>query len=99
MEIIAQTTATKVSPRKVRLIADVIRNKPVRQALTMLSLTNKHGAYVLLKAVKSAVANAMHNTKVTEDNLVLYRLEINEGPALKRYHASTRVRTHPYKKK
>lgn len=99
MEIIAKTTATRISPRKVRLVADTIRRKPVKQALEALSLSDKRGSYVLLKVIKSAVANAINNVKVSTDNLMIETLEITEGPFLKRFRPSTRGRVHPYKKR
>ena len=99
MEITAIAKSVRVSPRKVRLVADSIRNVPAKKALQMLTLIEKRGAYVLTKALKSAIANAVNNAKMVEDNLMIYRLEITEGPALKRFHASTRGRIHPYKKK
>ena len=91
--------AVKVSTRKVRLVADAIRNQPVKDALQTLALTQKHGAYVLIKALKSAVANAVVNSKMQEDQLVISQLIVNEGQFLKRFHASTRGRVHGYKKR
>lgn len=92
-----QSTAkgVKVTTRKVRLVADAIRNQSVQDALRMLSLTPKHGAYVLTKAIKSAAANS----KVAEDQLQIAQLIVNEGQFLKRFRASTRGRIHGYKKR
>lgn len=87
--------AVKVSTRKVRLVADAIRNQSVSDALKTLALTPKHGAYVLEKAIKSAVANS----KLAEEQLQIAELIINEGQFLKRFRASTRGRIHPYKKR
>lgn len=91
--------AVKVSTRKVRLVADAIRNQSVADAFKTLALTKKHGAYVLTKALKSAVANAVINNKMKEDQLVIGQLLVNEGQFLKRFHASTRGRVHGYKKR
>ncbi len=95
----ATAKSTKISTRKVRLVADVIRNQSVKDALKILALTKKHGAYALTKALQSAVANAVTNNKMQEDNLVISELIINEGQFLKRFHASTRGRVKPYKKR
>lgn len=95
----AHTKGAKVSTRKVRLVADAIRNQSVTDALRLLSLTPKHGAYVLEKALKSAAANAMNSTKVSQDQLVISQLLINEGQFLKRFRPSTRGRVHGYKKR
>lgn len=99
MEIKAQSQTVRISPRKVRLVAGVIRNKPVVQALETLSLINKRGASVLEKTLKSAFSNAVNNAKLKEDLLTIKSIEIGEGPFLKRYRPSTRGRVHPYKKR
>ena len=99
MEIVAQSKSVRISARKVRLVADVIRNKSVDQALNSLALIKKRGTAVLYKTLKSAVANAINNAKQKQDELVIKSIEIGEGPFLKRSRASTRGRQHPYKKR
>lgn len=98
MEIKAESQE-RISARKVRLVADVIRNKPVATVLSTLTLIKKRGARVLYKTIKSAIANAIHNNKLREDALIIKRIEVTQGPFLKRYHPSTRGRVHPYKKR
>jgi large subunit ribosomal protein L22 len=99
MEVKAESKTVRVSPRKVRLVADVIRNKSVNQALGVLSLLDKRGASVLNKTLKSAISNAVNNAKLKEDLLRIKSIEIGEGAFLKRYHPSTRGRIHPYKRR
>src|SRR3989338_2573904 len=99
MEITAISRSVRVSPRKVRLVADAIAEKSVVAALRMLQTMQKRAAYPLEKTIKSAIANAVNNRKLTADSLVIKRLEITEGQALKRFHPSTRGRVHPYKKR
>lgn len=100
MEIQAVTRDVRVSPRKVRVVADAVRNaSSVEEALAVLSLLKKRGAYSLSKTLKSAVANAVNNAKLEKENLLIARIEITEGQALKRYHPSTRGRIHPYKRR
>lgn len=99
MEFIAQTNGVRISPRKVRLIADSIRGLSIEKALRSLSLTQKRGSSVLEKAIKSAMSNALHNKNVSQENLVLSVIDVGEGQALKRYHPSTRGRVHTYKKR
>lgn len=99
MEVTASAKSMKISTRKVRLVADSVRDMSAKKALQTLSLVEKRGASVLIKVLKSAIANAVHNAKLVEENLIIYRLEVNEGPFLKRFHASTRGRIHPYKKR
>lgn len=99
MEVTATSKSVRISPRKVRLVADSIRNMSAKKALGMLGLIEKRGSYILVKTLKSAIANAVNNAKLAEENLIIHRLEVNEGSFLKRYHASTRGRIHPYKKR
>ena len=95
----AHASQVRISTRKVRLVADSIRNMSAADALLSLGMTKKHGSYALIKALRSAMANAVNNNKLSGDNLVIARLEVNEGPFLKRFHASTRGRVHGYKKR
>src|SRR5690348_986246 len=99
MEITAVAKSVRVSPRKVRLVAGAIKNMPASKALDQLTLVEKRGSSILIDVIKSAIANAVNNKKLEKDNLLIARLEINQGSSLKRYHASTRGRVHPYKKK
>jgi large subunit ribosomal protein L22 len=99
MEVNAKSNTVRVSPRKVRLVADAIRNKSIAQAMNILSLTNKRGATVLYKTLKSVISNAVNNAKIKENMLIIKSIEIGEGPFLKRYRPSTRGRIHPYKRR
>lgn len=99
MEITAMTTQARISPRKVRIVADAVRNMQLEEALTALKVIRKRGASVLEKTLQSAVANAVNNKQLDRANLRIAKIEITEGPSLKRYHASTRGRIHPYKKR
>jgi large subunit ribosomal protein L22 len=99
MDIIARSKTVRISPRKVRLVADSIRNMPLDKALNVLTMTQKRGAYVLDEIFKSAIANAVNNAKKTKENLKIKAIEVWEGPSLKRYRPSTRGRIHPYKKR
>lgn len=98
MDIIAETKAVTISPRKVRLVADAIRKLTLNDALSLLALAPKRSARPLAKTLQSAIANAMHNNQLSQDSLRLKAVEVMEGPVMKRFHASTRGRIHPYKK-
>lgn len=98
MEIIAKSMSVKISPRKVRLVADSIRKMPVKKAINKLSLMNKRAAIAIAKTLKSAMANGV-NLKASEDILVIKTINVDEGPFLKRFRPSTRGRVHPYKKR
>ena len=99
MEFIAQSKSVRMTPRKVRLVADLIRNKKAEQALTMLSLLNKRAALPIQKTLKSAIANAVNNAKAERAGLMIKSVEVGQGPFLKRFRPSTRGRAHPYKKR
>ncbi|MBI5044928.1 MAG: 50S ribosomal protein L22 [Candidatus Levybacteria bacterium] len=99
MKITATSNQVRISPRKVRLVADSVRNLSLDDAFASLSVTRKRGARILEKTLASAVANAVNNAKLQKEKLSIAEIVVNEGPSLKRYHASTRGRIHPYKKR
>jgi len=77
------------SPRKVRLIADLIRNKDVKTARLLLSITPKRAAIPIKKLLDSAISNArLENSG--EENLFVKNVQVNEGPTLKRMRARAR---------
>lgn len=86
------------SPRKLRLVADVVRKMTPLQALTTLQFTNKAAAILLIKAIRSALANARQQNLAAEA-LAFKNLEVNEELKMKRVRAAGRSRRHPYIKK
>lgn len=99
MKIIAQSNGVKVSTRKIRLVADAVREMSPEQAIAMLIVLRKRGAVPVLKTLQSAIANAVNNQKLNRQDLLIGSIEVTEGQALKRFHPSTRGRIHPYKKR
>lgn len=99
MEVRAIAKNIRISPRKVRLVADAIRNLSVDNALRVLQAAEQQAAKPLIKAIKSAVANAVNNAKLDVANLAIASLQVSAGQALKRFRPSTRGRIHPYKKR
>lgn len=99
MQITAFAKSVQIGPRKVRLVAEVIRNKKVSDAQAVLALLHKRGAGALDKVLKSAIANASHNAKISPESLRIKTVEVSEGTAYKRFHPSTRGRIHPYKRR
>lgn len=85
MEATATLRYLKVSPQKVRLVADLVRGKKVEEAIQILRFTKKTSAKDLEKLLRSAVANA-ENTEggVDVDELVVSKIYVNEGPREKR---------------
>jgi large subunit ribosomal protein L22 len=74
----------RVSPRKARLVVDLIRGKSADEAATILRFTEKGAAEVVGKVLASAVANAQHNLKIGPETLVVSEAFVNEGPTIKR---------------
>ena len=74
-----------VSPRKLRLVADLIRRNPVDVALEQLRFSSKNAALPLTKIINSAVANATHNFDLKKEDLFVKALTIDGGPVFKRY--------------
>lgn len=99
MQLITRAKDIRISTRKVRLVADAIKNLSVLEALDVLLVIEKRGASSLRKVLNAAIANAVNNSKLEKSNLIIKAIDVNEGTALKRFHPSTRGRAHPYKKR
>lgn len=83
---------TRLSPQKLRLVADQIRGQRVDKALNILAFSNKKPAATLKKLLESAVANAEHNDGVDIDELKVTEIFVNQGPAMKRLRPRARGR-------
>ena len=76
----------RIAPRKMRVLADMVRGKPVAQAIEELRFTQRSGARPLFKLLVSAVANAEQAMgDVDLDRLVVSRITVDQGPTLKRW--------------
>ena len=78
------------APRKVRLVANLVRGKSIPQALMELQFLGKRAALPFAKLINSAVANATHNTKASLDGLVVKSISVTKGPTLKRARPRSR---------
>jgi len=85
MEVIAKLNRLRMSPRKVRLVAGLVRRMKVREAETQLRFLNKAAAEPILKLLLSAKANAEHNFKLNSDALWISHLTVDGGKMLKRW--------------
>ena len=85
MEVTARARYVRVSPRKARLVTDLVKGKKVEEALNILAFTKKAFAKTLIKVINSAVANAQQNNQMDVDTLMVKRIAIDGGPTLKRY--------------
>jgi len=85
METKAVAKYIRISPRKVRLVADVVRGMDVETAITTLRFMPKKGARILRKVIESAVANADQMETIDLDSLFIKEIQVNGGPMLKRF--------------
>lgn len=99
MIIKAQQSTTWISPRKLRQVANVVRGRELAQINTILSTLNKKGAQILNETIRQAVANAVNNLGIAEDQLTLKSIQVNEGPKFRRFRAGARGMAKPYAKR
>ncbi|MBR0295651.1 MAG: 50S ribosomal protein L22 [Bacilli bacterium] len=83
----AKATAlnVRITPRKARLVIDLIRGKDVKEAIAILENTNRAASAPVLKVLKSAIANATNNFGMDEDKLYVASIYANDGLRMKRY--------------
>lgn len=84
MEVAAKLKGARLSAQKARLVADLVRGKPVGDALNILTFSPKKAAHVIKKTLESAIANAEHNEGLDVDELRVTSIFVDEGPSLKR---------------
>lgn len=84
MAISAQIKYLRISPRKVRMVADLIRYKPVSEAEAILKFTAKKASRPILKLLESSIANAKNNFKKDASKLYISSIKVDGGPILKR---------------
>ncbi len=84
-EAVAISRSVGVTPRKMRLVADVVRAKSVSEAVAILHNVNKLAAVPLRKTIESAAANAVNNHGFDKDSLYISELQINDSLKMKRF--------------
>ena len=91
-ELVAKATVKyeRISSRKIKIVADLIRGKNVDEAMAILQFTNKAGAEVLTKLLKSAIANAENTKQMAHSKLYVAEIYSNQGPTLKRIRAAAK---------
>ena len=85
MEVKAVKKYLRISPTKVRLVARSIKSLPVDKAMGVLQFTRKGSAKPMTKLLKSAIANAKNNFGLSEDNLYVKKVLVDQAPTLKRF--------------
>lgn len=99
MEIKAHLKYLRMSPRKVRLVAGIVKNKSVNEADAALGFLTRRAALPLRKLLKSAIANAKHNFNLEKDRLFVKSIRVDQGPVLKRFMPRARGMAAPIRKR
>ena len=104
MESKAVLKLARVSPRKARLVADLVRGREVGEALEVLTFTRKKSAKMIKTLIESAVANAENkagrdNTSIDIDDLFIKTIFVDQGPTLRRFRPRARGMATPIQKK
>ena len=98
MEANAKVTFVRIAPRKVKIVLDLIRNKPCEEAMAILKYTPKAACEPLYKLLKSAMANA-ENKNMDVTRLYVAACSVDQGPTLKRIRARDKGRAYRINKK
>lgn len=99
MEVKAKLSYARVSSRKARLVADLVRGKNVNDAINVLTFLPKKSGLMIKKLIESAVANAGQNQTIDIDNLFVKTLMVEKGPFLKRFIPRAQGRAAEVRKK
>ncbi len=92
MEVKAVAKYIRISPRKVRILVDGIKGKPVEKGLDTVRFMPQKAAGILEKLIRSAVANADQDPSIDVDSLIIRNVIVDGGPTLKRFKARARGR-------
>jgi len=92
MQVSAILRGTRLSAQKARLVADLVRGKPVDQALNILTFSPQKAAFTIKKVLESAIANAEHNEGADIDELKVKTIYVDQGTVLKRFTARAKGR-------
>ncbi len=84
MEAVARTRYLRISPQKLRLVCNLIKGKPLAEAVSILEFTPKKAARFVSKTLLAAVANARNQQNVDEDRLYVKNVVADGGPTIKR---------------
>lgn len=90
MEARAEAKYVRISPRKMKAIADLVRGKDVKEAQAILKFVPRKGAVIFLKVLNSAAANAENNHHMDLETLYVKEVYANQGPTMKRWRAGAR---------
>jgi large subunit ribosomal protein L22 len=98
-EVRARISYLRIATRKTRYVVDMVRGKPVGEAIRILQFTRRSASEPVLKLIKSAVANAGQNEAIDVDTLFVKDIQVGAGPMLKRFQPRAMGRAFPIKKR
>lgn len=99
MGAIAITKGVRISPRKVSVVAALVRGRSVEDAITILEHTPRRSALAVKETIKSAKANAEHNHNYKPTTLFISEISVTPGPRFKRWRPAARGRALPFERK
>lgn len=99
MEVQALTRYARMSPKKVREVVRTIQGRKANDAVDLLTLIPLKSARLIVKTLKSAIANAENNNNLSADSLIVKSALVENGPVLKRFKAGARGTAMPRRKK
>jgi large subunit ribosomal protein L22 len=95
MNVTSKAKNVGIPPRKVKLIVDMVRGKPVDEALSLLKYTPNRAAKAVAKTIKTAAADAENNFEMSPSKLKIVEIFANEGETQKRHRPQSRGRVSP----
>jgi large subunit ribosomal protein L22 len=99
MEVRAVEKYIRISPKKARLVVDVVRGQNAVSALTTLKFMPKKAAGIIYKALNSAISNAVNNHGLMKNDLVITKITVDSGPSLKRFRPRSKGMASPLLKR
>ncbi|MDP3741548.1 MAG: 50S ribosomal protein L22 [bacterium] len=98
-EVRAHARGIHVTPRKARLVADLVKGLPVDEAITQLEFSVKKPALPIKKLINSAIANAKHNFQIESDRLFIKNLSVDQGRVFQKFSPRAQGRAFPMRKR
>ena len=99
MKITATQKQIRQTPRKMRLVANQVKDLSLEQAMRQLAVINRRASLDILKVIKQAIASAMNNHRLSFESLILSNIQVTPGPTYKRWRAVSRGRAHSIMKR
>ncbi len=99
MSVKASAMGVRMSPRKVAVVADLVRGRSVEDAITILTHTPRRSSTAVRKVIESARANADYNHNYKPETLQITEIRVSSGPSIKRYRPASHGRALPFQRR